>query len=322
MNVMAPIAVFAFNRPRHLERLFASLDSNPEAKDSAFHVFCDGPRGAADEAPVAQTHEVIDRFASRHRTVVVKHAGNRGLAQSITGGIETVLARYDRFIVLEDDLVVSPHFLRFMNRSLDLFRERRDIGCVSGYMYPVRPSEPRAVLLPFVTSWGWATWADRWRDYNPDGRQLARAIEAAGRRREFDLDDSFHCWGMLMDQIHGWSSSWWIRWYASLFLKRRLSVWPGVSLVSNKGMDGTGTHCGTDVKHEDVLGDRAIEIDAGLSGPAEDYLHAIKLFLAQQRHSASLLAIRRHLPRSLFKVLRPIPRRFVSWRRSRGTDPG
>ena len=312
MKDSAPVAIFAFNRPLHVERLFETLATNPESVDSRYFIFCDGPRSTNDDVSVRQTRDVVDRFARTHQCQVFKQPANQGLAKSIIRGIDTVLKEHDRFIVLEDDLVVSRHFLRFVNRSLDVFRDRPEIGCVSGFMYPTHPATPRAVLLPFVTSWGWATWADRWQAYNPDGAALASQIERAGRRREFDLGGSFHCWGMLQDQIYGYSSSWWIRWYATLFLRNQLSVWPGVSLLLNAGMDGSGTHCGESLRYEGVLADVDVEIDTGLTAPSAEYLNAIKAFLAPTRHSDILLAVRRHIPRRFFhQVLRPFAKRFV-----------
>ncbi|MGH7869468.1 MAG: glycosyltransferase family A protein [Candidatus Dormibacteraceae bacterium] len=312
MKDLAPIAVFAFNRPEHLERLFASLDRNPETADSPFYLFCDGPRGVADETLVRRVHDAIDRFARSHRAVVEKRALNLGLAASITAGIAMVLQNHDRFIVLEDDLVLSPQFLRFMNEALTAFKDQPEIGCVSGYMYPVPLDEPKSVLLPFVTSWRWGTWGDRWERYNPNGRELARRIKETGRRHAFNLDDSFHCWGMLQDQVDGWNSSWWIRWYASLFLEGRLSVWPGVSLLMNEGMDGSGTHCGAHAHYQGILGEQPIEMDTCVDGPSMAYMEAIKAFLRPTKHSEMLMALRRKLPRKLFKVLRPAAHRVVS----------
>ena len=315
MKIFAPIAVFGFNRPQHLERTLESLAANPELADTPIHLFCDGPRGPRDEALVAEVHQVMERFAAGRNATVHKSAENRGLAASITRGVGLILETHDRFIVLEDDLVPSPAFLGFMNAALDAFRDRPEVGCVTGYMYPVPLREPKAVLLPFVTSWGWGTWKDRWKDFNPDGAALAREISRQGRKRDFDLNGSFHMWGMLQDQVHGYNSSWWIRWQATLFLKGSLTVWPGMSLLLNKGMDGTGTHCGPQSHLEGFLADRPIEIDARLSTPSAAYMEAIQAFLAPHRHSDWMMAIRRRVPKRLFaKVLRPLAHRFASLR--------
>ena len=49
-----------------------------------------------------------------------------------------------------------------------------------------------------------------------------------------------------MDQIAGKNNSWAIRWYASAFLANKLTLYPGQSLVSNIGGDGSGTNHGFD----------------------------------------------------------------------------
>jgi hypothetical protein len=49
---------------------------------------------------------------------------------------------------------------------------------------------------------------------------------------------------MLRDQIDGKNNSWAIRWYASAFLKGKLTLYPGISLVQNIGNDSSGTHSG------------------------------------------------------------------------------
>jgi len=51
---------------------------------------------------------------------------------------------------------------------------------------------------------------------------------------------------MLIDQIAGHNDSWAIRWHAACFLADRLTLYPGKSLVTNTGVDGSGTHCGAD----------------------------------------------------------------------------
>jgi len=51
---------------------------------------------------------------------------------------------------------------------------------------------------------------------------------------------------MLRDQIAGRNDSWAVRWHASCFLAGRLTLYPGKSLVSNVGLDGSGEHCGPD----------------------------------------------------------------------------
>ena len=104
---------------------------------------------------------------------------------------------------------------------------------------------PDTFLIRWCNSWGWGTWNRAWQYFEPDGRKSLQEIERRGLCRQFDLDGGFHFTQMLRDQIEGRNNSWFIRWYASLFLRDKLMLGTGRSLVDNAGFDGSGTHCNT-----------------------------------------------------------------------------
>jgi hypothetical protein len=94
---------------------------------------------------------------------------------------------------------------------------------------------------------------------------------------------------MLKDQIDGKVSSWAIRWYASAFLKDKLTLYPGKSLVKNIGYD-TGTHFKQDARGEtgDYFGTLSkvnIEIiDQPAVHNEEAYLSFVKFFKKQKKN--------------------------------------
>ena len=47
--MLAPIVVFAYNRPNHLFRCIESLLANPESSESSLHIFVDGPKNNLDK---------------------------------------------------------------------------------------------------------------------------------------------------------------------------------------------------------------------------------------------------------------------------------
>ena len=60
--------------------------------------------------------------------------------------------------------------------------------------------------------------------------------------KQFNFNNSFDYMKMLEDQVKGKNNSWAIRWYASAFLKNKLTLYPKNSFVKNIGIDGSGTH--------------------------------------------------------------------------------
>ena len=240
----APILLFTYNRPTHTRRLIESLRTNAEAAESPLVVYSDAAREAADEASVAEVRRylhTLDGFAS---VALIERSENWGLARNVIDGVTTQVNRYGRVIVLEDDLVVAPYFLRFMNEALEMYADEPRVGHIQACDFTQDPSLPPTFLIKWTGSWGWATWARAWQHFNPDGAALLRRLEEEKLTHTFDFGGTYRFTRMLRRQVQGKNNSWAIRWNASLFLADILSLNVGRSLVQNTGFDGSGTHCG------------------------------------------------------------------------------
>jgi hypothetical protein len=236
------IAIFAYRRLGHLQRTVESLRANPEAAHLPLIVYCDAARDPAQRPAVDAVRayaRAITGFASLE---VAERETNLGLAQSIIGGVTAVLERHERVIVVEDDLLLSPHFLRYMLDGLDRYAEDAQVASIHGYVYPVTDPLPETFFLKGADCWGWATWRRAWQHFRADGRALLVELEAAGLTREFDFDGGYPFTRMLRGQVAGRNDSWAIRWNASCFLAGMLTLYPGRSLVHNIGNDASGTH--------------------------------------------------------------------------------
>ncbi|MES2937385.1 MAG: glycosyltransferase family 2 protein [Pseudomonadota bacterium] len=243
-HALAPIALFAYKRPDHLSRALASLRANPEAAGSRLVVFCDGSKGEADAAGVAAVRELTSRIEGFGTVEVHRRDANAGLASSITEGVARVLDTHGRVIVVEDDLVVAPGFLRYMNEALALYAHDEAVASVHAYLYPLPGRLPHTFFLRGADCWGWATWARAWRHFDADGARLLAQLRAGALTHAFDLDGAYPYTRMLEDQIAGRNDSWAIRWHASAYLRNMLTLYPGHSLVHNIGNDASGTHSG------------------------------------------------------------------------------
>jgi hypothetical protein len=248
---LAPIALFTFKRPEHTARTLEALARNPEFARSELHIFCDGSRRPDEDAAVEATREVARKCVHPNK-MIYEAPANRGLAASIVDGVSRLCAQHGRVIVVEDDLVVAPVFLDFLNRGLDRYSGDEQVMQISGHMFPVEfpPSDDDAVFLPFTTSWGWATWQRAWSHFDPAMLGYNKVSKDRVVRRRFDLDNSYPYLAMLKKQKAGKIDSWAIRWYLSVFLRDGLVLFPRRSLVNNEGFDGSGTHCADDGGHK------------------------------------------------------------------------
>lgn len=245
MNNYAPIVIFGFNRLNALKNTVSSLLQNNEAKCSDLFVFVDGPRekifGEKEKVEAVRVYvKTITGFQSLHYTFSEK---NKGLANSIIGGVSEVINQYGRAIVLEDDLVLMPNFLNFMNQGLDMYESNWKVMSVCGHSCKVKTPKAYPFDTYFFTrssSWGWGTWKDRWNsvDWNLTDWQSVLA-----NRKEFKKSQGSDVFKMLHDCKLGRNNSWAIRFCYAQFVQGRLSIIPNKSLVDNEGFGGDGTNC-------------------------------------------------------------------------------
>ena len=241
----APIVIFAFNRLQSLIRLVESLKFNPEYQYSDLYIFVDGarPEKLGEKDRVEQVKEyakTIVGFKSTHLSFSDK---NKGLARSIIEGVSEVIAKYGKVIVLEDDLEVMPNFLNFMNKGLDVYQDNLDVMSVCGFSCKVSAPtdyEEDSYFLSRHSSWGWATWEDRWKDVD---WELKDWTSVEKNRRAFVKSQGSDVYRMLKGWRDGKNNSWAIRFCYAQHVTGRLSIFPLKSLVNNKGFDGDGTNC-------------------------------------------------------------------------------
>ncbi len=257
----APVALFAHRRPQHLARTLSALSANPEASFTDLVVFVDGPRTPSEASQVAAVVEICAGAVGFKSVEIHRQDVNRGLSRSIVEGVSLVLARYPSVIVLEDDLVVAPVFLAYMNEGLQRFADDESVVSVHGYVYPLRQEVPNAFFIRGADCWGWATWRRGWQAYRADGQVLLDEIHRRGLSETFDFDGSFPYEAMLRAQVAGKIDSWAIRWYASAFLANKLTLYPGKTLVDNIGSDGSGTHGDVSRRPASILATVAPNLD-------------------------------------------------------------
>lgn len=241
--IAAPVCLFVYNRVDHVERTVAALAANTLATETDLTVFADGAKGEADAASVAAVRSFVAGIEGFNSVTVVERPRNMGLSVSLIAGTTEMLEANERVIVVEDDLVTSPHFLTFMNDGLETYANDPKVASIHGYNYPIDTAGlDDTFFLRTGDCWGWATWRRAWAVFEPNGSQLLSEIRRLDLKSTFDLDDSYPYTQLLRHQTKGLTQSWAVRWSASVLLADMLTLYPTESLVVNIGNDGSGTH--------------------------------------------------------------------------------
>ena len=169
---LSPIVLFVYNRPIHTRKTIEALSRNFFAKRSDLIIFSDGPKSFTQTESVNKVREYIRSIKYFKSLELIERKENFGLSKSIIEGVGEVLRDYDSVIVLEDDIVTSRYFLKFMNNSLQIFSNDNRVISVHGYVYPIKENLPEAFFLKGADCWGWATWKRGWKLFNPNGEEL------------------------------------------------------------------------------------------------------------------------------------------------------
>lgn len=249
---LAPIILFCYNRPWHVEQTLIALSKNELADQSDLYIYCDGPKeNATDEQinNIKLTREVVRKEKWCKEVYIIESEKNKGLADSIIGGVTEVVGKYGKVIVLEDDIITSAGFLKYMNDALEVYKEEKTVMHISAYMYPHKCKLPETFFyqVPYPGG-GWATWERAWDLYNDNTEELYNNWK--DKWEQFDWFGGDYLSKQLIANFNGTLKTWFIKWHAVLLEQKAMTLYPGESLTNNIGFDDLGTNCYTTTKFD------------------------------------------------------------------------
>ncbi|HEY0246482.1 MAG TPA: sugar transferase, partial [Mucilaginibacter sp.] len=213
MQKLAPIALFVYNRPEHTRRTLSYLKKNLLADESRLFIFSDAAKTEADQAKVEQVRHLIKEVSGFKSVKVIERKHNLGLAESIINGVTQLVNEYGKVIVFEDDLLSSPYTLQYFNDGLDRYVNEEKVMHIGAYMYNLKDSKlPETFFYRAASSWGWATWARAWKDFEPDIDKLISQFDKEKINR-FSIEHTMNFWKQVQEFKAGKNNSWAIRWY-------------------------------------------------------------------------------------------------------------
>ncbi len=245
-SIYAPVVIFVYNRRKEIENLIRSLIKNELANESEVYIFSDGPKNDEDLIKVNEVRDYIDSLGEKNyfrKLTISKSEKNKGLAKSVISGVTEVINKFDKVIVIEDDLTVSSVFLLYMNTCLNFYYDNKQIWSISGYtrdMDTLKYYEKNVYLGYRGMSTGWATWKDRWDMVDWDVKDYKFFLFNPFANIRFSRGGA-DLPGMLKMQKRGWIDSWAVRWCYSQSKNNMLTVMPRKTMILIGGMEN-GTH--------------------------------------------------------------------------------
>lgn len=230
------ISVFTYRRPVHTKRVLEHLRANHPEK---LYIFQDGLRDEKDRDDWQRVSDLI-RGVDFAETEVFISEENKGLANSIIGGMDYVFSRHSKAIALEDDICVSSQYLSFMNACFERYENNPEVSCVAGGGWPldIPPDYGFDAFFSYrMSSIAWGTWKDRWQQYSRDYTLLARILRDPEKRRIYDQCGS-DIYNIMHTQVDGKCDSWALFWTLQQINHKQVCVLPVRPLAQDIGHDG------------------------------------------------------------------------------------
>lgn len=250
---LAPIVLFTYNRLKHTKQTIEALQENVYASDSELFIYSDAPKTDKAVAEVQAVRDYLHSINGFKKITIIERDENWGLARNIIYGVTSIVNKYGKIIVLEDDIVTSRYFLKYMNDALKIYEGEPKVMAVSGYTANIRLDDvPETFFLPWTSCWGWATWKRVWDNFERNPEKLISQFTKEDIYK-FNLDNSYNFWSQVVDNANGKLFTWAVFFYATVFAHDGLVLYSAGSLSKNIGFDYTGEHCGKDERFYDAF---------------------------------------------------------------------
>jgi hypothetical protein len=244
--MMAPVILFVYNRPVHTDKALDALSKTKYAINTDLIIFSDGPRDNTAIEMVEKTRLILQNYVLKFNSCTIHKSNvNKGLGKSILDGINLVFQKYEKVIVLEDDLIVHMDFIAYMNFYLNLYNDNDNIFHISGFQKEAWTQFflKRIYFTHFMNCSGWATWRSKWAKLILDNSQIEDYLSdndniEAFNYKKLKISEQLN---LNKEKIKTWA----FYWYATIMMNNGFCINPKYSLVKNIGDDGTGTNMGS-----------------------------------------------------------------------------
>jgi len=202
------IGIVSFDRPGCVRRLLASLEQQADLDGVDFHLYQDGAVNRysdvawGDPDAIAQSVRAFERAQLPRKTPHLRDE-NVGVGINQYEAYEFMADKYEWIVMLEDDVVLSPHWLHLVRVLFGELEQRPDVFGFSTGFKRTCGIEQIGERLDRV-EYGWPHWwciaftADRWRRIRPYFLEYHALIEG------IDYTARDHSAIRDLFRYHGW----------------------------------------------------------------------------------------------------------------------
>lgn len=257
--VYAPLMIMVYDRLEHLKQLIDSLLLDPLSSNTDLYLISDAAYKDEHKARIEEVRIYAHSIKGFKTVNIIANVENRGAFESYEYLKNLIFEKHENLIFFEDDNMVSPNYLAFMNNAFNKYKDNPKVAYVCGYNFPIEISKeyPYDVYFyPSVCAWGYGLWKSKILDVSKLTKEEMRKDKKTLNNIKKKSSQLYH---ILMSDIYSDRFLNDARIGYFLYKNDMVSVFPKYSLVKNTGHDGTGLHCGVNefyqkqIKHDDFI---------------------------------------------------------------------
>lgn len=242
-----PVVLIIFNRPDKSRRVFRQI---ARQRPKQLFIVGDGPRDgyAEDEQLVLEARMVMNQINWACDVTPILSDSNLGCRERVLSGLNQVFSRVPQAIIVEDDCLPHDDFFDFTSQLLTRFSNEPRVFSIGGHIweFPDDLGSNSYSFSKYFSSWGWATWADRWHRVDADMPLWPSRQKTEFLRKWADSPMEAVYWEHMFEMVYSkcdpLAEAWDYAVQFSMWLNDMLAIRPCVNLVKNIGMDGSATH--------------------------------------------------------------------------------
>lgn len=234
------ILFIVFNRLDTTKKVFAEIR---KAKPPRLYIASDGARKA-----VVNEQEVVEsvrKYVETHidwdcKLLTLYRTKNLGCGKAVSSAISWFFKNEKDGIILEDDCLPNQSFFNYCEVLLDRYRDNKQVYHISGDQFVKDYKSKYSYYFAKIQHcWGWASWSDRWADYQYDLNKIPdNVIQKFSKSREIQ-----NYWSNILTMMRlGKIDTWDYQWVFSIVNRNGLCINPSSNLVSNIGFGNKSTH--------------------------------------------------------------------------------
>ena len=232
-----PVLFLVFNRLNVTKQVFAAIAT---AKPPRIYIACDGARvnKPGEDKLVKELRDYL--LANIHWDCEVKtlfRQNNLGCGKAVSEAISWFFEHEEMGIILEDDCLPSDSFFSFCQEMLLKYQADKRIWHIGGYsvLHNNELTVSSYYFSQMTQIWGWATWRDRWQEYDLWMSKYPEWIRGNYLQR-FAPGFRLKLWHkQLFESNVGLSDTWDCQWYFTALINNGMSITPRISLAQNLG---------------------------------------------------------------------------------------